>query len=427
MTRRAAAAAAAVAVACACLSAWAGVAEGALARSGGGAAGAGPLSPPAAAVQGAAGWEEASSSPLGGRFTSLVEVEGAGVRRTAPPRRIQGKIRLNGESYRTNCDCEDPDASSQCHAPVRLRVHQEDFNSNLGLDKDDIHALLGKPQSMVMMRAYRTSFADIDSRETHVSLCTPGGDFGEFLSALAVYESMLGAGTELEEAQVGEILGEWLSDLSAPMYLATDEDAVDHLEKNLHVGGETGVVVGLKIGDPEDHLEEELLKDLVKPANQGSYYLKGVLAEPHKFYVRAELVHHAVRGVYRALWNKQARGSDGVLLSSKVNLQVLQGKPEPRAWLNFRGNHACEEEHKFPGFAGRTHRGFQSMQVYVSHPAAATQLRRTLAKFFTGIDPPVKATAAEFAARLNRAGRWNTELTAEALGHEIPFYTIIAE
>lgn len=70
--------------------------------------------------------------------------------------------------------------------------------------------------------------------------------------------------------------------------------------------------------------QPEILRDIVKPANQGDYFLKAMLSNADRFYTRAELVHHAIRALFQLVWNKKAMDPNGVPLAQKVKVTVYQ-------------------------------------------------------------------------------------------------------
>jgi hypothetical protein len=369
--------------------------------------------------------DEARCAAEGETFTQFLEL--AAHERVVPngPRTIRGNIMLGRNYYATTCRCINPDAATSCQAPIRLRIHKEEYNRNLGLSKQDLRELLGLPQNFQLLHTEHASFADVDSREPRTVVGAVGGDFGEFLAALGVYEQLLGR--NVTEAAVQKLLAAWLGDITGSMMYTTDDEAVHHLQANLHLNGQKGTVVALNLLFPQPELREEILKDIVKPENQGSYFLKAVLADPRRFYLRKELVEALIRSLFNILWDRSTVGPDGVPLFRKINVNQLSGTFAPRAWINFRANPHCEEENKAPGFAPMSRRGYGAVQVIVNHPAAVHSLRRRMSRFFVGLDPHPDVSVATFLNRLGRASQRITELFAEVVGASIPFYTVVVE
>jgi hypothetical protein len=254
---------------------------------------------------------------------------------------------LNGQTYKTLCSCvtDTPAVNhsaviealntemqvklvSECpQTPSKLRVRQETYNANLGLSPEILREVLGQPQDFTLLDIESSSFHCIEGRGTDLELGTPGGDFGEFLSALAEYEHVTQRTLSLDD--VSQLLSAWLDwgprgDL--PFYYHTDDTSLKHLQAHLHLNGETGKVVGLDVEEPKDELKDQLLKDLTASKNQGCYYIKALLDNPQKFYLRAELTPLLIQALYKIIWNKDTQGSDGVALYTKVNLDILEGK-----------------------------------------------------------------------------------------------------
>jgi len=361
--------------------------------------------------------------------------------------KIDGKIKLNGQFYKTQCSCKDVagdgsqssarfaeknDGQPKCmQPPSKIRVRQEAFNRKLGLSVEVLHALLGRPQDVTYAKVDDTSFACIDGRETDPVLATPGGDFGEFLLALAEYETM--TKRSFSQIEVQKILTAWLDWAPRgprPLYFHTDEAAIRHLQHNLHYNGQKGKVVGLDLESPKAEYQTELLKDLPAPQNQGCYYLKAILDNPARFYMRKELLPALIQSYYKILWDKVTLSSDGTKLYQKLNFVVHQGEPAEKAWVNFRTSTACEHHHRAPLFrpfpltAQRPGTG-PLAPVFVNHPQAVSVVRTRLAKFF-GLFNPVLSER-EFLNKLNHRGNTYMEITAEMLGSQVPYYTVSVE
>lgn len=356
---------------------------------------------------------------------------------------IHGKIKLNGQHFKTDCDCKEVSDDSKAMRfseddpcvtpPSKFRVRQEAFNRKMGLSIPQVHALLGKPRDAVLVRVDDVSFGTTDARETEPILATPGGDFGELFLALAEYEAM--TKRAFTDAEVGRILASWLkwpARGSRPLALQTDEAALLHVQQNLHYNGEKGKVVGLDLDSPKAEYQTELLKDLPHAKNTGCYYLKSILDAPARFFVRPELLPALIRAFYRILWDKStlvdAKDPSLGPLYNRVKLNILQGEPAPKAWINFRASHSCERKRMAPvwrPFPVTTSRAAHASPVIVNHPEASKVVRMRLAKFFSLFNPMLSERA--FVAKLNHRGNTYMELAAEVLGSQVPYYTVTVE
>jgi len=352
-------------------------------------------------------------------FTQFLQVESQ--ESPSTPKSIKGKIKLNGRFYETSCACSDAALTSSCNPPFRLHVHQETLNSEVGLSKGALKKLLGKPTAFKLTDVEKSSFSCIDGRDPRSLLGTPAGDFGEFLIALQIYESL--TNSTFTPAKIQEYLADWLMLAPQPMYFHTDEAARSLLESNLMVNGVRGVV-GLNLEKPLLEQQAELLLELVKGSYNGCYVIKSILAEPRRFYFRKGLVTGAITSLYQILWDKKRQGPQGPLYK-KINFVVSQGAPTEKAWINFRGNHRCEDDKKAPLFSPKSVSG---TQVFVNHPEAVVVLRTMLARFFLTRSPPALVTLPEFVGYLNRQGLFVMETAAETLGNSrVPFYTVQVE
>lgn len=335
-----------------------------------------------------------------------------------PPRDIKGRIRLNGVNYKTSCSCGDP--KGVCENPLSLRVHQEPFNLHRGLDKLALRNLLGPASAFQLVDAAHTSFACIDGRETRNVLATLGGDSGELLTAMSIYEDL--ANKNLTMKEIKDIFVSYLSNRDFPLYFCTDETAVAHIAKHLRVGGSVGVV-GINVDDPPEEFKAALVDDLVKVENQGDYFLKALLSDAVRFYIRKELVEDYIRVIYQLVWDKKTLGLDGAILSSKIAFNIYDGTPREKAFISFRSSSRCESANLAPAFAP----SFGNYSVFVNHPVAVSSLRADLGKFFSRQSDLKSVSQEDFLARLQRRGQVNLEEAVHMFAANVPFYTVNVE
>jgi len=235
------------------------------------------------------------------------------------------------------------------------------------------------------------------------------------------------------QIEVQKILAAWLDWAprgSRPLYYHTDENSILHLQANLHYNGQKGKVVGLDLESPKPEYEDELLNDLPSSKNQGCYYLKSILDNPTRYYMRKELLPALIRSYFKILWNKNTLASDGTPLYRKLNFAVLQGEPQEKAWINFHSSQSCEHEHHAPLFRPfpltSQRAGAGPLQpVFVNHPNAVQSVRKRLGKFFSLFNPMLSER--EFLNKLNHRGSAYMEIAAEVVGSEVPYYTVTME
>jgi hypothetical protein len=159
--------------------------------------------------------------------------------------KIEGKMTINGEEYNTICDCNpvtpvntnDPlnqvNKGPKCD-PSKLRIHQE--KKGQGASFDEIRGLIGNIEELNYIVVPEISFKCLDGRYRNGIIGTPGGDAGEFILALIVYEDMLSAGKKLTQDNVDYILKQYLKTMIQPrFYMCTDDSAINHIQKEMNV------------------------------------------------------------------------------------------------------------------------------------------------------------------------------------------------
>lgn len=381
----------------------------------------------------------ASSAP-----TTNATASGSELKPTQKPRRaglpnhrhIDGRIRLNGVRYHTACQCDDATAFriesklniSECFAPVRLRVKQEHFNKDRGLTKTLLQQLLGKPADhrATIFDVKANTLKDIDGRVAGPHLATPGGELGEFISALNEYERIIKQRLTYKEVSV--LLRGWLDwSNRPPVVFTTDLQAVEHLRKHLRVRGEAGTVVDLDLVNPPDDYKPGLRQDLRDGRNHGSRFIKALINSPARFALRPQLAQDVIVAFFETMWDTKTERKNGAgLLSSQCKLDIVEGTAEQeKAWINFRANQHCEHELKAPAFKSNT----DVAPVFINHPEAVQYVRHRLSQFFAhhastlGVDVP----ALQFFLRFQRRGLRNLQMAAELLGRDVPFYHVTVE
>jgi hypothetical protein len=174
-------------------------------------------------------------------INSLIEVDPSSVDNA---NQIQGKMEINGVTYNAMCDCNPvtPDdksdsAKSQTGPvcdPSKLKIHME--KAGKGASYDDIRNLIGNIEDLTYVSVPYTSFKCLDGRHNTAVLATPGGDAGEFILALSVYEDLVGGGRKLSQENVDTFLSQYLKNMPHnSFYMCTDDSAISHIEKDLSV------------------------------------------------------------------------------------------------------------------------------------------------------------------------------------------------
>lgn len=115
-------------------------------------------------------------------------------------------------------------------------------------------------------------------------LGTPGGDAGEFILATQIYSDMMGQNAYLTEEKILNLLKDYLTSMKQnSFYMATDDVAVYHIEKELNI-------IGLNITKPKQAYIADLLTLVVEPENVGDLHIKLLLTESSNYSVNKTLV-----------------------------------------------------------------------------------------------------------------------------------------
>ena len=173
-------------------------------------------------------------------------------------------------------------------------------------------------------------FSCLDGRVDKSVLGSAGGDGGEFLVGLHVYEILIGRA--MNEKQVEESLRgyvEWMR--PEKFYMCTDEAAIEHLEKDM---GMSMTIESLR--NPKQGNQKDLLNYLLKADNNGDLHFKRLLKSPWFYGIRPQLVHAFIKAFYSLLWDKASP------LRTKLILDSLQGDHQEQAFLEIRSNTACK-------------------------------------------------------------------------------------
>merc|ERR1719506_1357432 len=170
----------------------------------------------------------------------------------------------------------------------------------------------------------------MDDRVTKASIFTPGGDFGEFVLALASYLQERDPTEQMLPTQevVDELLMKYLETIpsSRPMIHCTDDRAIQHLEAE-------APLENLDLRSPPDHAKASLLKQLTEVENHGDSHIRLLLKKPEWFQLSEYLVPMAVKSFYTLLWQQNSDPKSPLYQQSKLKLEVLVGQSDPVAFL----------------------------------------------------------------------------------------------
>lgn len=329
--------------------------------------------------------------------------------------KVQGKMNINGETYTAICDC-DPvtpklssnTANSPSCDPSRVKINLEKKGNGASLQ--DVKDLIGIVEELTYAQIPYTPFSCLDGRHSKPVISTPGGDAGEFILALSVYEDLISSGKKLTQKQVDIFLAEYLK-LMRPnsFYMCTDDISVSHLEKELQIEG-------LNIKNPRKDQVKDLIDLLLKPENVGDLHIKMLLKHPDQFSIRKELVEMFLRSFYKIFWNKE---ND---LYKKLELEILTGEHNESGFLEVRSEEACQKEELGPLIPTKN----KKISIFVNHLDAASIRREQIAKFFSDKSNhgQEQVDAVKMHNRLNHHGFVALEITGSYIAKSLPFTTI---
>lgn len=155
---------------------------------------------------------------------------------------ISGKMKIGDALFSTVCKCDpvNPTKNNLKQAPgpkcdpAKLSIKPE--KKGIGASYDNIKDLLGNVEELNYVLITENSFKCLDGRYNDPVLGTPGGDAGEFIIALSVYEDLVGGGRKLNQESVDTFFVEYLKYMKQnTFYMCTDDFAVSHIEKEIGV------------------------------------------------------------------------------------------------------------------------------------------------------------------------------------------------
>lgn len=163
--------------------------------------------------------------------------------------------------------------------------------------------------------------------------------------------------------------------------MCTDDDSINHLQKELSVEG-------LNLNNPREQIQQDTLESLVKPENNGDIHIRMLLKYPDMYAIDGNLVKMAIRSFFKLLWDKTNADS------AKLQLEILVGEHHESAFLEVRSNEACTKAKLAPLISPKEQKK-DGMSIFINHLDAISPRRVELAKFFAnyighhqqGLDP----------------------------------------
>ena len=324
---------------------------------------------------------------------------------------FSGSMQVGGVEYDVTCDCSEQSMEAveevKCH-PTKIKLTQD--REGRGATYEEISAKLSSAGNYTYARVTHTSFRCLDGRITDPILGTPGGDAGEFVLGLLVYEDM--SGKELDLESVETYLHEYLRCMDATkLYMCTDDHAISHIEKEL-------AIENLDIFSPRPSIKDQVLNAVSEPENVGDSHLRLMLQYPDLYSINPKVVQNFLKAFYKLLWD------DENALSDTLYLEVLPGNHNETAFLDVRTNEECNFEQVAPLMTPREG-GPQNQSIFINHLDSVSIRRAQIAQFFAekiarnrdGI------TADKMHSRMNHHGLFFLDVTGSYIAKDLPFYT----
>ena len=277
-------------------------------------------------------------------------------------------------------------------------------------------------------------YHDIDGRSSEECIRIWGGEAGELLLALAVWDDMTlqNTGSPLRYTSIQKAVHSWIKYQNAGnkrkyFYLSTDTDAMAFVESKLaahnrdseEAEDDDDGSVALDITMPPEAQQDEILKHLMTVNGTGCPHLKMILANVDKYKLRKELVELFLTSIYRTMWNMNEP------LRKRIKLYIYHAKaigigrdnsghpthlPREAAWVDIVSDDVCFEERKvaaFPAFS-------EDVSILINYPQAIGELHKEAAQFIKGMTGGSDATTEILPKIVKKYELWD-QLTKELL------------
>jgi hypothetical protein len=262
----------------------------------------------------------------------------------------------------------------------------------------------------------KTPMSCIDSRNTHETIGTPGGDFAEFLAGLKVlldtnkeYARVLGNQRALD-GLVLRLLALFIKKLGRPFYM---HSSMKHLKKLL----EEMKVDRLPRGAVPKNLSD-WMEQVVKPQHVGCGHIRHMLETPKEYKMPVALTKALIRAVYRIYWSQYSDAIELDFYDGNLVAKALLVVAEPPI------RSKCSSFF-FPAVVPHVDDSieFDNESLFVYHAGAAKQFRQMFTiPFIMSYLKNKRISPRALFNNLNSLAKTQLEHTQGILAKDLPVY-----
>jgi rhodanese-related sulfurtransferase len=257
----------------------------------------------------------------------------------------------------------------------------------------------------------------VDGRDERGVMGTPGGDAGEFILALAAWES-LNTMTFSEDKVRALLISHF--DTFGGLYIHTDETAFNNYTALLADDPRVTDVIGKHndlfewvsaLRTPPESIRPILLEHLTtNPACIGCGHIRLMLQNSEEYSVRRDLVISVLRSIYELWWAG----------TPEINLTTLPGGHQEGAVVNVTTEEQMWDMMPVPLVSPVC----SGTQMFVNHPQFSERLRRSTADALAHLMDPAHAasTADALHSRMMELGQQQLLATVGHLAKGLPIY-----
>eukprot|EP00697_Spironema_sp_BW2_P003403 gnl/Spiro4/14547_TR7845_c0_g1_i1.p1 gnl/Spiro4/14547_TR7845_c0_g1~~gnl/Spiro4/14547_TR7845_c0_g1_i1.p1 ORF type:complete len:576 (+),score=125.75 gnl/Spiro4/14547_TR7845_c0_g1_i1:207-1730(+) len=290
-----------------------------------------------------------------------------------------------------------------------------------GLHQSRIKAAYSDMQRVSWHRVEAVPCSDFsDARDQKPAIYTLGGDVGELILALNVFEKMFHA--PLPQHNVSSIFAAWVqANAQKPLEFTIDATTAARIISKLNSTIAAFACVKLDFTCNKRQFMKAVVAELVLPENIASPYIRLLLEEPELMQTRPELTTAVLSEYINLMWSRAQ-------LRDKATQPVLRNQSLPHnsaAAVEVQSPKNCNVRGVFP-LLSTSLGGGAALTTYLYHSDAADYLRRLNAGFLA----QVADRGTEFEQALGWAmvgmGRLHFETTMRRLvtGRNLSLYTL---